>query len=625
MISLANITGKIKSGIPAVFNNLSISSKLIMIYMLIIMLPFAFISFVSFSKYTNYIQKKVTESKMQTISQIGNNLDNYVEEIEKLSLITYSNKGIQEALKNGLYDFQYNEEKSRELTSLEILNNNKVINNYFIDLMSPRRDLLGVYVFCENNQVYKMSRGEYKTLISDFKRENWYRLAIKSEGKSLVFTSNILDKYFTYDSKVITFCKAIRDPSNFKNLGVIVFSFNIDKIKDLSSDNGLNDGSRILICNQDGRIIYYRNERLIDNIVVNNFFMNLLYNESGSLTAELKGSKYVVFFNTSKYTGWKIAEIVELGSFYKEIYSLRTLINLGLMLCVILMLFISIYLSLKLSKPIKTLTRIMEGIRDDNLDTRVDIYSNDEIGRLSKSFNAMIARIKSLIDNVYNAQLKRKEAELHALQNQINPHFLYNTLEMIGNIAEVENVFQISQITRSLGKMFRYIIKSEKEVVSIRDEINHARNYLTIQQARFANRFEVVFDIDKDVRDYKILKLLIQPLIENAIFHGLEKKVGKGVVIVTAKKINDTELEICVKDNGVGMDEATIDLINKSLSTNTNYLGEEGNMTRGFALVNINTRISIFFGEDYGLRIKTAVNQGTEVVIHIPALKEEPQ
>lgn len=623
MLFLRELINKLKNDIINLFNNLSIRSKLILIYMLIIIIPFVFISFFSFTKYVKYIQDKVTDSKMQTIAQISNNLDNYMEEIEKLSLITYSNKGIQEALKKGLYTNIYDDKNSsRELTRQEIISNNRTITNYFIDLMSPRMDLLGAYIFCENNQVYKISRGEYISSLYDFKKDNWYKLALSSEGKSLIFTSNILNKYFTYKSRVITFCKAIRDPSNFKNLGVIVIALDVEKIKNLCSGYGLNDDSRILISNSDGRVIYYGNENLIDRVVVNNFFMDVLYRSSGSFISDIKGERYVVFFNTSKYTGWKVVEIVSLGSLYKEIYNLRTLINLGMILCVILMVFISIYLSLQLTRPIKNLTKAMESIRDDNLDIKVEIDSNDEIGRLSKSFNAMIIRIKSLIDNVYTAQIKRKEAELNALQNQINPHFLYNTLEMIGNIAEIENVPQISSITKSLGRMFRYSIKSEKEVVSIKEEINHSKNYLNIQQLRFDNRFEVVFDTDDDVKDCKILKLLMQPIIENAIFHGLEKKVGKGVVVVTAKRINEDEIEMAVTDNGIGIDDDTLCLINKSLKANINYLGEEGNNTRGFALVNVNSRINLFFGEKYGLRIETQKNRGTKVIIHIPVLKE---
>jgi len=623
MSLLFKLVKKFKDQFISLTSSISIRSKLLLTYILVIAIPFIFISLFSFNRYISYIQKKVTESKMQTILQINNNFDNYLQEIEKISLMTYSNKDIQEVLKNGLYSYTYNQNStSRELDSKEILNNAKVIKNYFIDLMSPRKDLLGAYIFCENNQIYKINRGEYLKSISDFKNDSWYKVAIKSEGNSIIFTSNILDNYIKYKKKVISFCKAIRDPATLRDLGVIVLSLDIEKIKSLCTGNEINDDSKILICNPDGRIIYYGNENLIDKTVVNNFFMDIMYRDTGSFITDIQDSRYFVFFNTSSYSGWRVIQLIPVSSLYKEIYSLKTLINLGFMLCVILMLFIALYLSLQITKPIKKLTRAMESIKDDNMNIMVEINSHDEIGRLSRSFNAMIARIKSLIDNVYTAQIKKREAELNALQNQINPHFLYNTLEMIGNIAEVEDVPQISSITKSLGKMFRYSISSEKEIVSIKDEINHVKNYLNIQQLRFADRFEVVFDVDDEVKDCKILKLILQPLIENAVFHGLEKKIGKGVVIVTAKKMNEEEIRISVEDNGIGIENDTLELINKSLESNVNYLSGEGNKNRGFALVNINSRLNLFFGERYGLKIEARENKGTKVIILIPVLKE---
>lgn len=607
-----------------VFN--TILSKLILMYFLIIVLPVILISVFLFNSYLSFTEKKVEDSILKNLAQITNNMDNYIGEIEKLSLVIYSNDEIQRALK--LPQLQDNKKPAYEMSYKmaykdDLLSSSKVIYSYFIDLMSSRDDILGVCIFCENGQVYKTSRGEYIDNIHNFKQTSWYKAIVNNEG-SIIFTENILKKYFRYNNSVITFCRAIKDSKTFTNLGAIVFTLDIGKIRSMAVKSPIDDDTRILITNGDGRIIYYTNEELINKVVVNNFYMDVLYKDYGRIATNLNGDEYMVFFNTSHYTGWKVAQILNKRMFYKDIYNLK-IGSFSLVFFIITAIIILIYVSSAITRPLKTLTHAMSSVNEGNMDIKVNISSSDEVGILSRTFNAMIDRINSLIANVYSARIKQKEAELNALQSQINPHFLYNTLEMIGNIAVIEDVELIAKITNCMGKMFRYTISNKEEVVTIKDEINHVKNYMEIQKLRFSNRFDIIFDVNDNVESCIIPKLLLQPLVENAVYHGLETKTGNGIIIVTVNKVNNDEIEICVKDNGKGIDEETLKTINKSLKENYNYLSTEGNKRRGFALININMRIAIFFGEKYGMKVESNIDNGTKVTMRIPALDTPPK
>jgi len=298
---------------------------------------------------------------------------------------------------------------------------------------------------------------------------------------------------------------------------------------------------------------------------------------------------------------------------------------------VIICITLSVYINFKktIYNPIVKIEKAIHGIVEGEMDLKIEVDKKSELYPISKSLNIMVKKVKDLISREYNEKILRKQAELNALQSQINPHFLYNTLESIRGQALEEGVDNIANMSKALSNIFRYSISRKGHMVSLGEELKNVDNYLTIQQYRFNNKFNIKKIIEKDdhndIMMYKMPKLTIQPIVENAIYHGLETKSGKGDIIIKAYT-TEKRLIISVEDNGVGMDEDKVNSLNKSF---INGVGEHDiqyeNKTTGIGLFNVNERIRLYFGEKYGLRVYSTLGVGTTVEVVIPLVTENDE
>lgn len=250
-------------------------------------------------------------------------------------------------------------------------------------------------------------------------------------------------------------------------------------------------------------------------------------------------------------------------------------------------------------------------------------YKNGEIvGMVPPRAERVMYKMDEMMKSQYSLQLIERQIEYSALQSQINPHFLYNTLEAIRSQALLNKQPEIAMMTEKLARFFRYCISNREDIVTIRDEINNVRDYFFIQQYRFENRFnlEIIYGEQEEGLDKAIPKMTLQPIVENAIFHGLEQKKGKGTVVI---RILRTLEKICivVSDNGIGMSEEQVIQINQKLQDLMSQKEEEGIYRRGIALTNVNNRLKLQFGEEYGLRVCSVEGQGTDVEIYIPIVE----
>ncbi|WP_338130565.1 sensor histidine kinase [Cohnella ginsengisoli] len=259
-------------------------------------------------------------------------------------------------------------------------------------------------------------------------------------------------------------------------------------------------------------------------------------------------------------------------------------------------------------RPLKQLHREMSKVKNGSFHIGLDIRTGDEIGRVAFIFTGMVQQIQDLIERVYKGQLREKEAELKAMQAQINPHFLYNTLDSIRWMAVKNKDYEVGEQIEALSDLFRHSLNQGKEATTLREEIDHLRNYLLIQQTRFSDRLSCLIEVDPSALDAEIPKLVLQPLVENAIVHGLEDEPRGGRIEVRAAYANG-EIAITVRDNGKGTDALPIRAMLAGDTT-----GREA-----FALLNIHERIKLRYGEEYGLEFDSAPGRGTVVVVRIPA------
>ena len=295
-------------------------------------------------------------------------------------------------------------------------------------------------------------------------------------------------------------------------------------------------------------------------------------------------------------------------------------------ICVLIAVFIALSVTRSIYSPITDLQTEMEKVGKGVLDIELkdnDKLARDELGVLTVGFIDMVQRLKKLIDDVYHSRIKekeleflRKEAELNALQQQINPHFLYNTLETIFWAAQLKGEDEIAEMVTALGDFFRTSINKGLEYLSIDEEISNVKNYVYLQKIRFGNRFEVKWDIDENILKYKTIKLILQPIIENAIVHGIENLASGGLIIIKGYFKKDT-IVFEIIDNGIGMSEKEV----KELEISINK--RKRDVSKSIGVENVNQRIKLYFGEKYGVSIKSRKGEGTTIIVLIPSFENE--
>ena len=259
----------------------------------------------------------------------------------------------------------------------------------------------------------------------------------------------------------------------------------------------------------------------------------------------------------------------------------------------------------------------MKKVGEGQLDISVPEFNNKDLQILSSSFNTMISKVNVLMKIIVEKESERINAQFKAFQAQINPHFLFNTLQVVRTIAMDNNVKSIADIAKSLAKMFRYSINRDNEIVTIGEEIEHVRNYISIQKYRYGEKFDVEYDLDDDVCKYKIIKFIIQPLIENAIYHGIETKRGRGHLRITARKHENTVI-VKVIDDGIGIPEDKVNNINRAFQGFEYKEEKQEHGSIGIGITNVDSRIKLYYGKNYGLKIESSENSGTMVQITIP-------
>jgi len=603
--------------------NLSLEYKLILFNIFVIVIPVTLIFAFTISSYINYLNDQLITSEFRSISQISSSLDNYLGELYNISLEYTLDKTLFNISK-GPSDFD---------------NKNYAVQNYTLarsnmqQIMITHQEILGIYLFCDNGNNYKIVRGNVLLPLNNYKEHLWYIAAKKRPNEGMLFAENVLEGYVDYDAQTLTYIKGINDYLSGEFLGVVMFSIEVDKFESLVELSSNNHNTTIITDNS-GRVFYCSDRDKIGKVIINSFFANavLARNEGYYINNSINGMPIAIFSTTSSYSGYKIVDLLHLNKLFAPINKAKRISTAILIFSVITLILVTVMYSEQLLYPIRKLTNAVEEFGRTSLSV-IPVYdTNNEIGILTKSFSAMSQRINTLINREYAAQIKRKEAELSALQSKINPHFLYNTLEMIKSMSEEENFSGIYDATHYLSKILQYSLHFENELVTVREEIASVRYYVKIQQMRFNNRFKVIFDLPPKVLDCKILKFIIQPLVENSIYHGLETKLGSGVIIISGAIKPDGGLSITITDNGVGISEEDLKIIQNSLKSGINGFIEQQDddplllkntrvhSNRGFALMNIHTRLQLRYGTKSGLMINSSPNRGTTVTVNIDSI-----
>jgi len=592
----------LKNLFAKIANNTSMSQKYIFGNLFIILIPCLILSIAYLYKFQNTVKEEITSSYEQVMDQYVSNV-NY-----KLSLYhniekTFSvNSVVQDILK---------EEKVK--TPMDVM---RLAEKFYIEIRSiflgeNQSEVYNIVLYSYNKNL--KFDGEFLKSAEYIKNESWYDDVIVSRNFYNVFynTQTVERKNLVmlFQPIVTTNLAEFEKP-----LGIIQISLYADRIFKPDSVMPKKKEMEVVILDKNQNLVYgsKENEAFLKSMVGKDI--------KNDVMESVQTHKILVHRSLSPYQLDAIAFFP-----YQEVNAkVNSLANFNFLIIGIIV-FISLIMTIVFSriftKRIHLLLGKMKNVEEGNLNISTVIEGDDEVGILDRQFNSMAYRLKNVINENYIQSLEKREAELNALQLQINPHFLYNTLESISAIAAINNCFDICNICQKLGDMFRYNINSIKnEFVYLSDEIKHIKNYIYIQEIRFEGRFSVSYEIPDELMHCRIQKFILQPIVENALSHGLEGIERDGKIVISASTANNV-LYISVKDNGVGIPHEKLVKLNNSFSY-SNDINAKERMRRSIGLKNVDSRIKIINGSAYGISIKSTINTGTEVVISLPFLKE---
>jgi two-component system sensor histidine kinase YesM len=448
------------------------------------------------------------------------------------------------------------------------------------------------------------------------KDEAWFRDFLQSEDITRDLPPRLDLQTKNKDNWAIFNVRKIFDMNNGKLLGVMLVTVDIEFINKLNKRMQESVRSAFTIVDNENRVVYNNDYTTIGQPFSSLFPIreSLLSSDSDKQVVRVNGKSYILIRAEFELHDWKTYVYMPVDELAVESNILKRNL-LAIVLMLIIFAFVSAYyMSALITRPIKQLMNNMTLIEQGKFDNLPIVRSNDEIGLMAIRFTKMSNELKRLVERIYEEQEQKIEAELRALQAQINPHFLYNTLNSLKWIASIQRSNKIVEMTESLISLLRYTARNER-TISVRDELDHIQDYIVIQKVRYFNRIEFSCEIENDLLlDVAIPKLSIQPLVENAIFHGIADKED-GKVWIQVKYGVQSSLEINVRDNGSGIDEETANQLKRRLQ------GEE--IEGSIGIINVHSRLLRMFGEPYGISFVSSHEQGTEFKIRIPVQYKE--
>ena len=448
--------------------------------------------------------------------------------------------------------------------------------------------------------------------------QKWYQDA-RSEIENIHFsTPHVQDLFddgtFRYH-RVVSLSRSVDiNDGSTSGSGVLLVDMKYSVLEDmLERINETSSGIYYYLCSRDGEIIYHPRWTEINRGLFKEKNNRVASYEDGIYEMKTDGQKENIVVGSVAYTGWKLIGVVPESVQETSINKFRYYIITTILILVMMLLQVNRFISRKISRPIRELD---ESVKAYEAGAMPDIYigGSAEIRHLGYSVQKSYEQIEALMKEIIQQQTERRKSELDALQSQINPHFLYNTLESITWMIEAQRNKEAVVMISELAKLLRVSLSRGKTIISIGDELQHSRSYMNIQRVRYKERFKVEFLIDEEIKNYCIVKLVIQPLLENAIYYGVGNmdEDDDGQILIRGEKKGE-DIYISIEDNGMGMPED----IRSNILTDNSKVPKHGS---GVGVINVHSRISLMFGPEYGLEVYSELDEGTKVVIHIPAI-----
>ena len=490
-----------------------------------------------------------------------------------------------------------------KIDNRDVLNEKTAIRSYFDDVKSIKGEILSIALYDENGDLI-VADSTFDTVNNDNVYEsNSFQNAI-NEPMINIFSGVGFenDRYAFTLSRYMSFNRS-------ENHGVALIEFDFTKIVRLIYQSDLGENGHIAIFDRDYNVVYSSLSELIDEDLIETKKLVL-----GSTGVTINHQSFNLYISTITNTGWKVSVFTNNSQIYSVLYNFIIIVIITILLLSILYIFIVYVIVKQVTYPLYRLQAEMNKVKDLNYDVNRSKLKkgSKEIIQLDATFNEMMRRIRYLADKLLQEQENQRKSELKALQNQINPHFLYNTLDSIIYMIDKGENQKAEEMIVALSKFFRISISRGKAIIPLKDEIEHVRNYLLIQKIRFGDQFTYSINVDPSLYQYSCIKLILQPLVENAIEHGLNDNESGGQIEIIGTQ-NESYIILKIKDNGYGISEDKLEQIYKSF--------HDDSIHQGVGLKNVYQRIKIYYGEEADIKIDSLFDEGTIISIYIPKKK----
>jgi two-component system sensor histidine kinase YesM len=571
------------------------------------LLPLLALGGFAFYMSSDITEAKTTQSSIDALRLAEANLRFIVNDVESLSLYLIGDRDIQQYLRGG------------EQAGYETMNR----------VYGSIANLAGFKDYIADISIIPAKFGTVLSSSAVYENELKNRIPLE-QIESKMWTGLHTIRNYAGTRNVLTFVRPYRSTDNYEHLGWLAIRLDEEAISRIWSEGGFaGNESRTALIDRDGNVLSSSERDWLYQpfAAISPEALAAISDDAaiGSGTAGKGKGKITVSYVRSPKTNWTLIHLLP----YEQ-YSLQNRYLLLLTLAAIAFssavnTFLVIYVIRKVTKPLRKLTGLLSNIDPEDPLPLYPVGSTDEIGKLAESYNKLGTQIRALKEQVILNEARKKEADMQALQAQINPHFLYNTLSSIHWLALMKEEKGIADMVGALSDFLRFSLNRGKPFCLVRQEIDHIRNYMRVQEIRFPDKFELDISVDPALEHHWMLKLLLQPLVENAMVHGIQPKEGKGTITVHAERRGDS-MAFLVMDDGVGMPEERLNELRERLRAPFDQaLGFKPlSPSGGYGLRNVHERLLLHYGPEAGLHIESRLSVGTRISFTIPILEVEP-
>ncbi len=596
---------KLMKNLKRQIKDLKISLRIALFYFIVMVISLFISSLLYRQIYMNIAHQKVNEASVQTLYSIKTNVDLFFDNVNNYSKMILSDHDLQTILRKG--------------NIYSDLNTQSRVGGYIYSMIQTIQSISSVYIFDNSEHYYFVSEQlPIPFTLKSVKKAKWYKEVLDKKGAYILSING--DGAFEIDQNgnYISMIRLIRDIDNTKNLGVLIINIPDKAFKECYANIVDNYNSTSITFWDKNRqcIIPVNNtkegkqpvEPILDEVEIKNLLSKFDGRDHGYITKKINNTEYLVSFVLEKRHNWAIISAIPFAEVSYESEKMGFVGFITIFLNSIILFMGTMVISRWITVPIRKLLKSMNAVKRGEFK---EVFINDgdnEIGQLRDGYNMMIREIQNLIKRVIAEQKTIRKAELNVLQAQIKPHFLYNTLDSINSLALSGRINEVCDLVDALGGYYRHSVSKGREVITLREELDIVKNYLKIQKIRYEDMFEVNYNIEESCLDTKILKLVLQPLVENALYHGIRAKGVPGSINIDIKK-EAQQVCICIEDDGVGMNDYEIQKVLDS---------KVGSAESSFGLRGTIERLRIYCNNEATFQLHSEKGKGTKIFILIP-------